>query len=64
MSDDRLAGLPTPYALALRLKEVGADDALIADCVDVDPAAVPALLELGEAKLRAQPGGGDEPPPV
>ncbi len=45
--------LPTPYALALRLRDVGADDALIADCLEVEPAAVPSLLTLAVAKLDA-----------
>jgi hypothetical protein len=46
-----LARLPRPYALALRLHAAGVDDALIADCVGVEPEALPALLEIATAKL-------------
>jgi hypothetical protein len=45
------ARLPRPYALALRLRDAGVDDALIAECVGVDPEALPALLEIAAAKL-------------
>jgi hypothetical protein len=48
---EALARLPRPYALALRLRDAGVDDALIADCVDVEPEALPALLEIATAKL-------------
>jgi hypothetical protein len=46
-----LARLPRPYALALRLREAGVDDALIAECVGVEPEALPTLLEIAAAKL-------------
>jgi hypothetical protein len=51
--DDRqaLAQLPRSYSLALRLQAAGVDDALIAECVGVDPEALPALLEIAAAKL-------------
>jgi hypothetical protein len=51
--DDReaLTRLPRPYALALRLRAAGVDDALIADCVGVEPESLPALLEIATAKL-------------
>jgi hypothetical protein len=48
---DVLARLPRPYALALRLREAGVDDALIAECVGVEPEALPTLLEIAAAKL-------------
>jgi hypothetical protein len=54
----RLARLPRRYALALRLRAVGADDGLIAECLDVDPSAIDALLRLAAAKwadLEAAP---------
>jgi hypothetical protein len=46
-----LARLPRAYSLALRLRNAGVDDALIAECVGVDPEALPALLEIATAKL-------------
>jgi hypothetical protein len=50
---DRIAALsrlPEPYAAALRLHDEGLDDR-IADELVIDPAGVPALLQLAEAKL-------------
>jgi hypothetical protein len=46
-----LARLPRSYSLALRLRAAGVDDALIADCVGVEPEALPTLLEIAAAKL-------------
>lgn len=43
--------LPTPYAVALRLQDVGADDTLIAAALEVEPEAVGGLLEIAAAKL-------------
>lgn len=63
--DDRLTALPKRYELALRLDAAGADAALIADCLEVEPAAVAALLELAAAKLRSLPDGSvDGPSPA
>ena len=45
-----LSCLPEPYAAALRLHDRGLDDR-IADELGIDPAGVPALLQLAEAKL-------------
>jgi hypothetical protein len=36
----------------LRLRELGADDDLIAECLDIDPAGVKALLDIGTQKLQ------------
>lgn len=44
--------LPRPYRLALRLRELGVDDSVIADCLDVDPRSVPPLLDIAERKLH------------
>jgi DNA-directed RNA polymerase specialized sigma24 family protein len=52
--DHALAELPVAYAVALRLRAVGADDQAIADALGIDPAGVPALLEVAEAKLSAE----------
>lgn len=43
--------LPRTYRLAMRLRSLGADNALIADCLGVEPAAVGPLLEIGAQKL-------------
>jgi hypothetical protein len=48
---EALARLPRPYALALRLRDAGVDDALIAECVGVEPEALPTLLDIAAAKL-------------
>ena len=48
-----LARLPLPYAVALRLRNAGIDDAVIAECVGVDLDALPRLMLLAEAKLAA-----------
>jgi hypothetical protein len=48
---EALGRLPRPYALALRLRDTGVDDALIAECVGVQPQALPALLKIAAAKL-------------
>ena len=48
-----LAELPVAHAVALRLRAAGADDRAIAAALGIDPAGVPALLEVAEAKLAA-----------
>jgi hypothetical protein len=48
-----LARLPLPYATALRLRDAGIDDVVIAECIDVDLDALPMLMEVAEAKLAA-----------
>lgn len=45
--------LPTPYAVALRLRESGEPDEVIAEALGIDLMALPALMELAEAKLAA-----------
>jgi hypothetical protein len=42
--------LDRSLALALRLNQIGADDDLIADCVGVEPEAVPALVNVASRK--------------
>ena len=54
MDHDQLVGeLPLQYAVALRLRAVGAPDHLIAAALDVDAAAVQALVDLADQKLQA-----------
>ncbi|HEX2284586.1 MAG TPA: hypothetical protein VHI10_07125 [Mycobacterium sp.] len=54
-----LQRLPLPYATALRLREAGIADEVIAECVGVDPDALPTFMRVAEAKLAA----ATEPPP-
>lgn len=60
MDPDTLAALPRAYRLALRLRALGADDGLIAECLGVVPEAVAPLLVLADAKLAAL--RNDRPP--
>ena len=46
-----LTRLPEPYAAALRLHDRGLDDDQIADQLGIDPAGIPALVRLADAKL-------------
>jgi DNA-directed RNA polymerase specialized sigma24 family protein len=50
---DALSRLPVTYAVALRLRECGVDDAVIAAALDVDREAIPTLLALAQAKLAS-----------
>lgn len=56
-TDARRAGslqqLPLPYATALRLRDAGIADEVIAECVGVDLDALPTFMRLAEAKLAA-----------
>ncbi|WP_053847368.1 hypothetical protein [Streptomyces sp. NRRL B-24085] len=54
--EQALRGLPRVYSLALRLRDVGVPEALIAQCVGVEPEAVDAMLAVGEAKAAAAEG--------
>ena len=50
---DPLARLPLPYATALRMRDAGIADDTIAECVGVEPDALPTFMRLAEAKLAA-----------
>ena len=50
---ESLERLPLPYATALRLRDAGIADEVIADCVGVDLDALPTFMRLAEAKLAA-----------
>ena len=43
--------LPPTYAAVIELLDRGADEAAIAEHLDVEPATVPALLVVARAKL-------------
>jgi len=45
--------LPLPYATALRLRDAGIADEVIAERIGVDPAALPTFMRVAEAKLAA-----------
>ena len=51
-----LDGLPETYALALRLRDEGLDEAAIGRVLDIEPESVPPLLVLAQAKLAALAG--------
>jgi len=48
---DTLDDLPEAYATALRLREAGCTDEMIADRLDIEPEAVAPLLRIAVAKL-------------
>ena len=50
--------LPGVYSLALRLRDAGLADELIAECLAVEREALEPLLDVAEAKLAAILGGG------
>jgi hypothetical protein len=55
--DSLLRRLPLAHAVAVRLREAGADDELIAVALDIEPEGVEPLLAIASAKLRRL--GGD-----
>ncbi|HYO01084.1 MAG TPA: hypothetical protein VET27_03905 [Mycobacterium sp.] len=54
-----LERLPLPYATALRLRDAGIADEVIAECVGVDLDALPTFMRVADAKLAA---ASDAPP--
>lgn len=48
---EALARLPAAYGLALRLRDAGVDEAVIAGCLGVELEALGPLMALAEAKL-------------
>lgn len=51
-----LAHLPPAYSLALRLRDAGLAEGLIAECLAVEREALGPLLEVADAKLAAALG--------
>jgi len=45
--------LPAAYSLALRLRDAGVADSLIAECLRIEAVAIGPLLVVAEAKLAA-----------
>jgi len=52
MDDPVLDELPRAYRIGLRLRALGADDDLIADCLEIDPDGIVTLLDIGARKLE------------
>ena len=51
-----LDGLPETYALALRLRDEGLDEAAIGRVLDIAPESVAPLLDLAQSKLAGLAG--------
>jgi DNA-directed RNA polymerase specialized sigma24 family protein len=64
LPSERLRALPETYALALRLRAEGLDDATIARVLDIEVESVAPLLALARSKLAnlAPPPPADPPP--
>jgi hypothetical protein len=56
---ESLHRLPLTYATALRMRDAGIADEVIAECVAVDLDALPTFMRVAEAKLAA---ASHEPP--
>lgn len=50
---EALHQLPQAYGLILRLKDLGADHALMSECLQVELEAVGPMLEVAQRKLEA-----------
>ncbi|MEO3758645.1 hypothetical protein ABGB19_10230 [Mycobacterium sp. B14F4] len=48
-----LQRLPLPYATALRLRDEGIADDVIAERVGIEPETLPTFMRVAEAKLAA-----------
>ncbi|CAN5764911.1 hypothetical protein BH10ACT9_BH10ACT9_02680 [soil metagenome] len=51
--DAALDQLPPPYATALRMREAGIADEVIAECIGVEHDAIETLMRLAKEKLAA-----------
>lgn len=45
--------LPLPYSEALRLRDAGVGDDVIAEILAIEPEALDTLIRIGQAKLSA-----------
>jgi len=57
---ESLERLPLPYATALRLRDAGIADDVIAECVGVELDTLSTFMRVAEAKLAA---ASEQPPP-
>ncbi len=53
---ESLQRLPLPYATALRMRDAGITEEVIAECVGVDLEALPMFMRVADAKLAALSG--------
>jgi hypothetical protein len=63
MATDRTEALgliPAVHSLALRLRDAGAGDELIAECLRIEPETVGPLLVVAEGKLAAALGSAQD----
>jgi DNA-directed RNA polymerase specialized sigma24 family protein len=58
---DDLDGLPETYALALRLRAEGLDEAAIGRVLDIELESVAPLLDLARSKLAGLAGDPQRP---
>jgi hypothetical protein len=54
MDSHDLKDLPRAYRIGLSLRELGASDDLIGECLGIDPTGVPTLIEIGLQKLDSE----------
>jgi hypothetical protein len=52
MDELALSELPRLYRVGLKMRDLGATDELIADCLDMESGSVAILLEIGARKLQ------------
>jgi hypothetical protein len=64
MDTPELSDLPRAYRIGLRLRELGADDDLIGDCLGMDPSGVSTLIEIGRRKLASEQRVTQPTPPT
>jgi DNA-directed RNA polymerase specialized sigma24 family protein len=57
-----LDGLPETYALALRLRDEGLDEAAISRVLEIERESVGPLLDLARSKLATLRAEGPAPP--
>lgn len=50
---ESLRRLPLPYATALRMRDAGIADDVIAECIGVEADTLPTFMRVAEAKLAA-----------
>lgn len=50
---EALRKIPAPHSLALRLRDAGVSDGLIAESLGIDDVAIGPLLTIADAKLAA-----------
>lgn len=58
---EALRQLPAAYSLALRLRDAGLSEELIAECLGIELVALGPLLVVAEAKLAAILGEASPP---